>query len=546
VLAQAVGPEPVRIGAAGKVALESAGSDSLADLTIVPDDRRIAVQAGSTLLENIETSGLPIEVGCRMGVCGADPICVVEGAENLSAIGTDEKMTLERLGLAETTRMACSARVHGHVCISLTPEKRSAVPTVAAVADPAIESVVVIGNGIAGVTAADFARRRHADCEIHVIGDEPYNLYNRMAIPRLISERSALDVLSLQPPQWYEERRIVCWLNTQVTAIDPVRRRVLLADEGEVPYERLIVTAGSSTYVPPIDGFGKPGTFVLRTADDAIAVRRYLQQRRARRAVVVGGGLLGLEAAHALMEANCRVTVSVRRRLLARQVDTVGAQYLQRYLEGLGMQFVDAEVTALGAKEQLEEVVLSDGRRLPADVLLVATGVRSNVELARRAGIDVQHAIVVDDHMRTSAPDVFAAGDVAEFEGRVHGLWPTAVEQGRIAGVNAAGGNEQYRDAVVPATILKVRGADLTSVGRFETADENDVVVADEDRSGGRYRKLVVSDGRLVGAILIGYPAEAPMIVEAVKQRREVNAERLRNGDWDAVATAPTPVRKVA
>jgi nitrite reductase (NADH) large subunit len=228
-------------------------------------------------------------------------------------------------------------------------------------------------------------------------------------------------------------------------------------------------------------------------------------------------------------------------------VDASGAQYLQRFLEGLGLQFVNAEVTAAGGTDHLEEVAFADGSTLPADVLLVATGIRSNVQLARDARLEVEHAIVVDDRMRTSAPDVFAAGDVAEFEGRVHGLWPTAVEQGRIAGTNAVDGDERYRDTVVPATILKIRGVDLTSVGRFESGGESDTVLAEEDVINGRYRKLVISDGKLVGAVLIGYPDEAQTIVEAVKEQWEVGTDgRLLGEDRNPPDTVETPFRKVA
>src|SRR6266568_2061223 len=283
----------------------------------------------------------PGSARCRMGICGADPVAIVAGMPNLSGITDDERATLERLGLAENTRMACCCRVDGPVSVSLTPEQPKKLRPSQVLRldfDPSVERVVVVGNGIAGITAADYVRRNHPESSIDVIADEAYHLYNRMAITRLIYGRSAMQGLYLNPDAWYESRSITPWLNTRVQAIDRTAREVVTGTGERIPYDRLILATGSSSTVPPIGGWGGPGTFVLRSADDALRVRAFAQLQGARRAVIAGGGLLGLEAAYALHKLGLATTVLERsERLLRRQLDPRAAFLLQRYMEGIGI-----------------------------------------------------------------------------------------------------------------------------------------------------------------------------------------------------------------
>jgi NADPH-dependent 2,4-dienoyl-CoA reductase/sulfur reductase-like enzyme/ferredoxin len=539
---EATAEPQVRLGAGAEAMLEGAAASGRPDVTIVQGETRIAAVPGSTLLDIVERHGLPIEAGCRMGMCGSDPICVVSGAEHLSPVGDEERVTIERLGLAANTRMACSARVGGPVSISLMPEQAdqtAAVAEVRADVEASIRNVVVIGNGIAGITAADHVRRRHPNCAIDVVAREPYHLYNRMAITRLIYGGSAMQGLFLMPEQWYEQHRITTWLNTRVVAIDRERQQVRLGTGETLSYDRLILTAGSKNFVPPIEGFGAEGSFVLREAEDAMRIRAYIQERSTRRAVIAGGGLLGLEAAYALKKLGLHVTVlEVNDRLLHRQLDERASELLQRYLEGLGIEValaVQAELEVAGGR--VAAVKLSDGNRIDAEIFLVSAGIRPNIEVARDAGLEINRGVVVDAQMRTSDPNIFAAGDIAEHDELISGLWPTAVDQAQVAAANAAGGNETYT-GTVPVTMLKVTGVDLTSAGRFEPAGPEDEVIAQDDVAESRYRKLVVNGGRVVGAILLGYAVEASAVVRAVKEEQDVteSLELLRAGDWSLFA----------
>lgn len=501
------------------------------------DEKRFTVRPGQTVLALAEQSGLPIEAGCRMGVCGADPVAVLEGMEHLSRCGDDERATLERLGLAANTRMACCARIGGPVRISLQPERSAQAPARAAAQrfDPAIRHVVIVGNGIAGVTAAEHVRKLHPQCEIALVGREKFPLYNRMGITRLVYGRSAMQGLYLLPDAWYDEQRIGSWLNTRAERIDLAGRTVALGTGETLPYDRLILATGSASFVPPVAGFGAAGTFVLRDAEDAMRIRAYAQERRARTALVGGGGLLGIEAAYALVRLGLRVTVLERGRWpLQRQIDERAGTLLRDYLSGLGIQvLIESEIERLDAADgRVSGAALRDGRLLACDLVLLCAGIRPNVELARAAGLAVNRGVVVDARLRTSAPDVYCAGDAAEFEGHVYGLWPACVEQGGIAAANAMGEPRAYA-GTTPATILKVVGADLSSVGRTEPR-ASDEVITFEDAKTRRYAKLVLANGRIAGAIMMGFPNESALVAGALKRGTDVRGktDALRRGEW--------------
>jgi nitrite reductase (NADH) large subunit len=529
---------------AAKVAQQAAAASG-PEVRFTGSDKPAEAEVGMSVLALAERESQPIEAGCRMGVCGADPVAVLDGGGCLTPPDEDELNTLRRLGFADNTRMACVARIQsGPVTVSLTPEPGSPQQSGAADFDRSIVSVVVLGNGIAGVTAADFVRRGHPDCEIHVVGSESHVLYNRMGISRLVYGRSAMQGLYLLPEQWYDDHQIIAWLNTQASRIDLASRQVFLATGDTLPYDRLILAMGSSSASPPVEGFGRPGSFVLRSAADAMQIRAYAQEHGCREAVVAGGGLLGLEAGHSLHELGLRVTILERGgRLLSRQIDEYGSELVDAHFSRIGMQVLyRAESQALTGEDRVRAVTLKDGRTLRCDMFLAAVGIRPNAGLARQAGIEVNRGVIVDDRMQTSAPGVFAAGDVAEHGGQVFGLWPIAAKQGEAAAVNALGGDITLTSEV-PATILKGVDLDLFSIGRPAAEPGDQVVVSeDPDPAAPSYRRLVLSGGRAVGGIVLGtHPEDVAAVTAAVKNRAEISPELvagLRRGDWGQLKDA--------
>ncbi len=539
------GPALVQVGRAAARALASKARHSTVQVRFLPDDAPVDAEIGTSLLEAAERARQNIEAGCRMGVCGSDPVAVIDGMDGLTPPDEDELNTLRRLGYAANTRMACCARVtSGSVKVALTPEPGgpAGAGRRSAAYDRSILSVVVIGNGIAGVTAADFLRRGHPDCEIHLVGSEAQVLYNRMGIYRLVYGRSAMRGLYLLAESWYDDHGITAWLNTFATHIDPAARAVRLGTGDVLHCDRLILATGSSSAVPAIGGFGKPGTFVLREAADAMAIRSYVQQHGASRAVVAGGGLLGLEAAYALVELGLHVTVLERgQRLLARQFDARCGELVQAHFGALGVEFrCGAEGATLVGDERIRAVMLGDGTSLPCDIFLAAVGTRPNADLAAAAGIAVNRGVLVDDRMQTSVPGVFAAGDVAEHNGMILGLWPIAAKQAEVAAINALGGDERMA-AELPATMLKGVGLELSTVGQIEPGPGDDVIVV-EDRGIPSYRRLVVAGGHVVGATVLGHhPQDLAAATTAVKQRLALNdtaRAAARSGDWSALGSA--------
>jgi NAD(P)H-nitrite reductase large subunit len=268
-------------------------------------------------------------------------------------------------------------------------------------------------------------------------------------------------------------------------------------------------------------------------------LRDYIQRRRARRAVIAGGGLLGLEAADGLRQLGLDVVVLERGLWpLQRQVDERGGRMLLAYLSGLGIGVLtEAEATRVETGPAgVTAAALKDGRTLACEVFLACVGMRPDVELAAAAGVRVARGIAVDDRMQTSVPGVYAAGDVAEHAAQVYGLWPAAAAQGEAAGVNAAGGERRY-PGTVPAALLKIVGAELASVGRIAPED-GDEVIALEAPDEYRYAKLVVRGDRIAGALMIGHGPDAAHVTDAVKSGRSVAAAlpELRRGEFAALA----------
>jgi nitrite reductase (NADH) large subunit len=546
-LRSSVEAQPVRLPPAGTARLAADGaagggavgtSATEREVTFQPQGRRVLAADGECLLDLAEKDGLPIEAGCRMGVCGADPVLILSGAAALSAPTDDEKATLRRLDLGEHARLACCTRIHGPVTVSLdarpAAEGRPTEPRAPRRRDLAARRVVIVGNGIAGVTAAQEIRRGDPDCEIHVVGREPHPLYNRMGISRVVYGRSAMAGLFLLAEDWYERRAITCWLNTRAVGVDLPARQVALGTGERLAFDRLILATGARADVPPMEGAATPGCFVLREADDAVRIRAYVQEHRASRAIVVGAGPLAIEGAYALHELGLAVSIVVRGPgLLRRHVDGRCATMLAGYLGARGIALVPgAGVAAVHGGDRVRSATLTDHRRLPADLVLLGVGATPEVQLARSAGIAVRHGILVDERFRTSAAGVYAAGDVAELRGQVTGLWPAAVAHAEVAAANVLG-EQRTASAVDTPMLLKGVGIDLVSVGRVHP-NPGDTVLTHEDHVRYAYGRVVVeSGGRLAGAVLLNLPREAPAILAAARDRTPARSvDALRTPDW--------------
>jgi len=405
-------------------------------------------------------------------------------------------------------------------------------PERAAAASSDRRRILVLGAGIAGVTAAEHARMSSTEAVITLISKEPEPPYYRLNLTRFLAGEVAEDSLALQPASWYEAQRIELFTGT-VTAIDRQAQAVELEGGRQLEYDRLVLATGAHPFVPPIAGTAKTGVFVLRTKADALAILE--KARSGARCACLGGGVLGLEAAGALRARGARVTVLEGFDwLLPRQLAEPAGQLLQEALEAQGIQVrCGVRAKEIVGDEEARGIRLEGDEIIDADLVLLSTGVRPNSYLARTAGLDVSRGVIVDDAMTSSDPHIYAAGDVAEHRGVVYGIWPASYAQGLVAGTNAAGGGRQF-PGLPPSHRLKVQGIDLFSIGEFEPSDGSYAVV--ERRDGPSYLRLAFHDGRLVGANLFGDTALAGPIKTYVEQGTQIVEQHELLGRFDEVA----------
>lgn len=394
---------------------------------------------------------------------------------------------------------------------------------------------VIVGNGAAAVTAVETLTEVDPKSTIEVYGEEPYWAYRRPQLPEFLAGGVEAEKILIHPPAWYEGRGISVHLGIRVEALEPSSGVVRLADGRTVPYDRLLLATGATSFIPPLAGTDLAGVFSLRTLDDARSIRAYAQN--CRRAVVLGGGLLGLEAARALRTLGLEVTVvEVYGWLLPRQLDRPGGEILGGIIADMGIQVLTGTATECiaGRDGRVSGLRLEDGREVEGEVVLISAGVRSRVELARQAGLAVNRGIVVDGHLRTAAEVIYAAGDCAEFEGRVYGILPAAWEQARAAAQNMAGRETLYT-GTIPSTTLKVVGVDLTSIGEVQPTGDGFVELRRSEPEAGRYVKLVLREGRLVGAILLGERKRVRLFNRLIAEQTDVSAyaERLLEPDFE-------------
>lgn len=388
--------------------------------------------------------------------------------------------------------------------------------------------IVIIGGGIAGLSAAEAARNSAPAAAITLITQEPVLPYYRLNLTRYLAGEITAAELPIHPALWYAERNITVLTGTEVTAIDRSSKTVVLKGCPARQYDKLVLATGAHPSVFPIAGTHRKNIFTLRTIRDAEAILGF--GAAGTKCVVVGGGVLGLEIAAALVRRQVQVSlVEGFDWLLPRQTNRTAGERLAAEAGKLGINLVcGGRIKQFDGDEQVRSVALESGEELSADMVIIATGVRSNTYLARMALLDVNDGVVVDSNLRTSDPDIFAAGDLAEHQGIAYGTWAPSQFQGTIAGMNAAGCDVIF--AGIPrSNSLKVLGVDMFSIGHVRPEDASYRVF---EEAGERYDFFVFRDSRLTGAILIGDTAIAPTLKKLIETG--VSCSELLDGACDA------------
>jgi nitrite reductase (NADH) large subunit len=389
------------------------------------------------------------------------------------------------------------------------------------------EPLVIIGNGMAATRLVDelttLAPGRYA---IAVVGDEPSLAYNRVLLSSLLAREIEPEAVELKAAQWWRNRGVTLVYGRRANEIDTKAKVVRLRGGAKLSYGKLVLATGSEAVRLPLPGADLPGVVTFRDKSDVESI--LTRARPGARAVVIGGGLLGLEAAYGLTKAGAHVSVvHLMDRLMERQLDSHAADLLKAALEERGIQVVlNAESEAIQGRRKVAGLRLKDGRNIPADLVVMAVGIKPNTRLARGADLAVNRGVVVGDDLMTSDPDVYAIGECAEHRGTCYGLVEPAYEQARVLAKTLAGRTASYEGSLL-STNLKVSGVNVFSAGDFlGAAGTEPIVLTDPGRKS--YRKLVVSDDKLTGAVLVGDTADALWYLELIRTGRPVAG--LREG----------------
>ena len=387
------------------------------------------------------------------------------------------------------------------------------------------EPLVIIGNGMATMRLVEelsqHALGRYA---IAVIGDEPRLAYNRVLLSSVLAGEVSRADVEMKSAQWWRTHGVTLMYGQRAVAIDADIRRVKLANGATLPFTKLVLATGSKPIRLSVPGMDLPGVLTFRDLADVSAIEKAAETHR--KAVVIGGGLLGLEAAYGLAKAGLQVSVvHLMDRLMERQLDARASALLQAAVEAKDIAVVlNAETAAIKGDGRAETVALKDGREIAADLVVVAAGIRANADLAQSAGLEVGRGIVVDDHMQTGKANIFAIGECAEHRGICYGLVEPAYEQARVLAAHLSGEPATY-DGSVLATNLKVSGVNVFSAGDFLGSPGTEQIVL-TDPGLGAYKKLVIADGKLVGAVLFGDTGDGLWYLELIRSGASIAAIR--------------------
>jgi nitrite reductase (NADH) large subunit len=408
------------------------------------------------------------------------------------------------------------------------------------------EHLVVVGNGMAGMRTVEELLKQPSGrrFRITVFGAEPHPNYNRILLSSVLAGDKSMDEIVINSRDWYAENGITLVTGDAVTRIDRGDKLVVSASGLKVPYDRLLIATGSKPVAPPIPGLNLPGVCAFRDIADVEKMLAAAQTHK--RAVVIGGGLLGLEAAWGLKQRGMQVAlVHLMPTLMERQLDEAAGRLLQRDLDGRGIAFfTNGQTEEIVGAERAEGVQLADGRFVPGDLVVLAIGIRPNIDLAKAAEMEVNRGIVVDDTMRSSDPGIFAVGECVEHRGNTFGLVAPLWDQAKVCAAHLAGDAEALFASRALATSLKITGVNIYSAGELSAASEQDDEITLKDDRKGVYKKIVLREGRVVGAVLYGDVADGPWYLKLMQAREDVGAlrDRLIFGQAVALAASGAPV----
>lgn len=408
-----------------------------------------------------------------------------------------------------------------------------------------MKKLVLIGNGMAGVRTIEEIVKRDAETfEITIIGDEPYPNYNRIMLSNVLQGKTTINDININDWDWYKDNHINLLTGEKAVRIDKDKKEVITDKQQILAYDELIIATGSSAFILPVPGSDLDGVIGFRTIADTEMMMEAAQNYK--KAVVIGGGLLGLEAARGLIDRGMEVhVVHLLPTLMEMQLDAAAANLLKKDLEAQGMKFLMEKQTAeIYGEKRVQGLKFTDGTSVECDLVVMAVGIRPNIAIARVAGLEVNRGIVVNDHMVTSDPSIYAVGECAEHNGIAYGLVAPLYEQGIALAEHITGGQGKGYQGSVLSTQLKVAGCDLFSGGKIHE-DENTQAIIVHDQFSKLYKKILVTDNKIVGVVLYGDASDGNRLFNMLKKQADISeytsssvlSKAGQDGEEDLVAS---------
>jgi len=390
---------------------------------------------------------------------------------------------------------------------------------------------VIVGNGIAGLSAAEAIRKKDENGRITIISAENYLTYYRVKLTHFISKNFNDDELFIHNDQWYKDRNIDLSLGKMVTKIYTNLNEIELSDGTKIKYDKLLLANGSKPFIPPIKGSEKEGVFALRTVDDLKKEQSYFKNCDS--VTVIGGGLLGLEAAWAIRKLDKVVNVvEFFSHLLPRQLDEALSNEFSHQLEENGLNlYLGAATDEILGDSKVEGIRLQDGREIKTDAILISAGIRPILDIVKDSNIKFDKGIQVDSSMKTNIDNIYAAGDVAEFNGMVVGLWGISGDQGKVAGENMTGGSAQYEMPELNAMLMLDKLV-VFSAGNIKDFDKT---VEEENEAKNAHYKLFVSNNKVVGGVVINDMAKVPKVKKMVTKNIDITHQLQNNMSFNDI-----------
>ena len=387
--------------------------------------------------------------------------------------------------------------------------------------------IIIVGNGIAAVTAIKSIREIDLDSEIYLVGQERFYPYNRIRLSKGIFDELCENTILLQKKEWYEKNKVNVLINTKVEDINTDNFELLLCDGSKVKYDKLLIATGSSNAIPPIDGIDKDGVFTLRGLNDALNIKKRLNDSA--QVIIIGGGIQGLEMAWILHQHGIKVTiVELLSRLMPRQLDNKASEILKSTIQGYGIQILtNTGVKKITGNAKVEGILIDEKVELKCDMVIYSTGIKPNKELIANTKVETARGILVNNKMETNIENIYAAGDIAEFDNGVIGLWNIAIAQGKVAGCNITG-KETIYEKITPVTTLNAFGISLFSMGCTDEAKSTKILI-DEDINLKNYKKIFMKNNNIIGAIVIGDTKRSPLLKVAIEKGTTLNKVDLSN-----------------